>query len=644
MNRTGRLRFSLCVALITLLSITSSSTWAVDATLHEKLPDTLKGVEIQNDYVPASGFTRAGLVHALQGTVVVMHRADETAFVASKGTPIHENDELFTLSDSRCRIRFRTDDVVNMAPNAHFSVDKFLDSPGRGEKTSLFSLFRGKAVFYALRLFRYKKTRFHVKTPTAVVGVRGTCFGVNVFELEAERAQQNGVRIADSGIGMGAYLAQAGSESRPKTGTIVACGDGQLDVTDPTTGRRIARMNPNEDFNSVTGQKTFDPRNRTLNQIAAEAEVQETDGEEGASVRKEETEMEDAEGTEGDVLDPLGDSEGESAETGADVVEGIIDTTSIEVQEEVTEVREDGISQGKTSGRAFGYSFFITDNTYGKAWYFSGPPRKGPKYKSDQVGKDGLYYRTGGPEALSGFEEFNGNDSGPNYQVILQEQNAPLTEATVNQFDWGTGGDISLPSPHIFQYIKADSYKDESGHEYLEWGYWQDTSGSEIGKIAYDGVNGYFAASGKIWHVEGDITHTDYIDYLQSQGAQYTYTGEAKGVYVNSAVADVHELSGSFSCDVDFGSRQVSDFSIGVSGGGHNVYIHNGSGMIESVEGGSGFNIESFSGNIDGAALNTSVDAAGATFAGDKAQGILGMWRAWDGADQWAGGEFHGKR
>ena len=99
-------------------------------------------------------------------------------------------------------------------------------------------------------------------------------------------------------------------------------------------------------------------------------------------------------------------------------------------------------------------------------------------------------------------------------------------------------------------------------------------------------------------------------------------------------------LSGSFSCDVDFGSREVSNFTINASGGGHSVLISNGSGTIYD----SAFDMESYSGNIDGAPLAPGYDPASGAFMGNKAQGVGGMWKAWDGADQWAGGEFHGTR
>lgn len=112
MNWTAKLPSPLLLVVLSLLFATPASSSAGQAEIPEKLPDALKGSRILDTYTPAEGFDRAGVVHALQGTVVVMHRADQRAFVASKGDPVHENDELFTLADSRCRIRFLSEDVV----------------------------------------------------------------------------------------------------------------------------------------------------------------------------------------------------------------------------------------------------------------------------------------------------------------------------------------------------------------------------------------------------------------------------------------------------------------------------------------------------------------------------------------------------
>lgn len=258
------------------------------------LPEELRELDVQDFFLP-SDFREAGVLHAQDGHVVVVHRASGAAYFGKPGDRIYENDALITLKDSHCRIRLYSDDVVNMAPNTQFSVDAFLDSPGRGEKTSLFSLLKGKAMFYALRLFRYKDTRFKVKTPTAVVGVRGTKFGVHVFPIKGRSAAAAaGVRVAAARFQVPFHTARNEPEGLA-TGTVVACADGYLDVIDPDTGRILADVRPNEVFNSYTGKKTFDPANNTLNAIQADTE----DGEESQAAGDQATDPGEPGGTEG---------------------------------------------------------------------------------------------------------------------------------------------------------------------------------------------------------------------------------------------------------------------------------------------------------------------------------------------------------
>ena len=176
----------------------------------ESLPKSLKKMDIK-DYFVSSSFKKAGVIHSLTGHVVVVHKATGEAYFGREGDRIFENDSLTTLADSRCRIKLLTKDVVTMAPDTEVSVDTFFDQKKEGKKTSFFSMAKGMAKFYALRLLRYKESKFKVKTPTAVVGVRGTEFILNVYRKEAEKVAGGPIQVADSGNDIAAYLAQGDS-------------------------------------------------------------------------------------------------------------------------------------------------------------------------------------------------------------------------------------------------------------------------------------------------------------------------------------------------------------------------------------------------------------------------------------------------
>lgn len=243
------LRFFPVILLVVLCSLPMLQGTVTAALATDALPDDMQDLQIQKQYVPSS-FKRAGTIHSLDGDVVVVHRSTQEAYQGTEGDPIHENDEFYTLPDSRCRLRFTNEDVVSLAPETRFSVDEYASDEEKAEKTSFFGMVKGKAMFYAMRLFGTKKKNFHVKTPTAVMGVRGTKFGAHVYWVEEKTAQGRGVQVADSGRGMGPLLAQAGGNLTPVL--VVGCGDGSVGVNGVI-------LSPGEYYNSFTNTTGYDP-------------------------------------------------------------------------------------------------------------------------------------------------------------------------------------------------------------------------------------------------------------------------------------------------------------------------------------------------------------------------------------------------
>ena len=200
----------------------------------DALPETFKEMEIKDYFIPTTQ-KKSGVIHALAGHVVVIHRATKDAYFGSPGDTLYENDSLNTLAKSRCRIRFFDEDVVTMAADTQFAIESFHDQRKTGKKRSLFSMLKGKAMSYAMRLFSYKETKFRLKTPTAVLGVRGTKFVASVDKhieeygsydglvdvkflveagkkaaiLDEKRMSDDGTMVADIGNEVGIYLAQA---------------------------------------------------------------------------------------------------------------------------------------------------------------------------------------------------------------------------------------------------------------------------------------------------------------------------------------------------------------------------------------------------------------------------------------------------
>jgi hypothetical protein len=154
-----------------------------NAVPQEVLPDELRYVEVK-DYYIGSDAVAVGTIQAVAGHVVVTHFEESEAYFAAPGDAVFKGDVLYTLKSSRCRVLFFGQDLITLGDNTRIVLEEVIDDREEGEKKSAFSMLRGKVMCYVMRLFRYKHISFSISTPTAVTGVRGTKFGVEVKTKE----------------------------------------------------------------------------------------------------------------------------------------------------------------------------------------------------------------------------------------------------------------------------------------------------------------------------------------------------------------------------------------------------------------------------------------------------------------------------
>ena len=183
------------------------------------LPDELKSMKVE-DYFVESKTTPVGSIQSTTGHVVVVHKDTNRAYFAATGDAVYEQDLFYTLKDSRCRIKFSNEDIITMGENSKVIVDEIVNDQAAQKKSSVISMLKGKAMFYVVRLFKHKTVSASVKTPTAVMGVRGTKFGVDV--------RKAGEKVADLSDDSFIYLAQ----NEPGNFETVVYGfDGEVEVT-----------------------------------------------------------------------------------------------------------------------------------------------------------------------------------------------------------------------------------------------------------------------------------------------------------------------------------------------------------------------------------------------------------------------------
>lgn len=158
----------------------AAPSFARDAA--KDLPEELRRIPI-SEKPTRSDTPEVGAVASVAGWggLVILHKKQDAAYYGKEKDPVFEEDAVYSLKDCRCRLEFRDKSVAMLSPESRLDIGEVALSLLEGEKRASFELVKGKVIFYALPLFGYREMKLQVKTPTAMIGVRGTKFGVEVW-------------------------------------------------------------------------------------------------------------------------------------------------------------------------------------------------------------------------------------------------------------------------------------------------------------------------------------------------------------------------------------------------------------------------------------------------------------------------------
>jgi hypothetical protein len=201
---------------------TPCTTSASDHSL-KPLPRWLKGYEIQSEFIPTNK-DEIGTIKHLQGRVIIIHQEMDQAFYGKTGDPVFEKDVIATLADSVCRIQFSSRDSASLSPNSILEIEAYLDARSANKKSSTLKLKAGRAFFYVLRLLGYRDIDCKVETPSSVAAVRGTKFGLHVYESQDPKTGETTVftncYCADGLIEIDGRMVEPGELYRSVTGEV----------------------------------------------------------------------------------------------------------------------------------------------------------------------------------------------------------------------------------------------------------------------------------------------------------------------------------------------------------------------------------------------------------------------------------------
>ncbi len=585
-----------------------------NAVLRFALPADLRSYDVVDYYLPLKA-TKIGLIQSKKGTVVVLHKRNNRAYFAQRGDKVFKGDIVFTLGKSRCRLKFTTRDVVTLGDRSRISMDDYVDKIRQGKKRSIFSMARGKAMFYVVRMFRYKNSSTSVRTQTAAMGVRGTKFGVELVEPDGTTARiAKPYYLADTSDLLALkYLAATNLAAAGKQVTVAYSFDGQIDVSSPLDDAiHTVGAGQNLEVSAEGAGKVVDTPANVAAQFEQSTEAppppaDDSSGDEEAAggtgeggEKKSEKKAEKKEGGKS--------NEGQSEDSGGEpkkepeiIVEAL--PTPPEPPPDLPDTPPVEPPTETTTTEKYGYFSAMLSNQ-------DSSPVLSYVFVSDDLA------------------DFSG-------EVIGNEVSASATSNVIKTqgLDKVKRTEITSTPSDVNSAITSSVLGETS---YMEWGRWTAASNFTYGSAYQGNIENYG------YYVIGTPTPSDYDFSSQT----LSYSGSAQGTWWSGSGTGDAMSNGSFTCNVT--GNSVYDFTMTVnnglsSTGQREVTISGGSGTIV----GSNFQFDNgtFTMNKDGSVLTTTpYKKVSGSFYGTNAENIGGVWGVKKDSANGANGFFAGDK
>jgi hypothetical protein len=174
-NKTG---FMSCLVVLALLG---PGVFPAGASNGQDL--LADGLVMEETFSPGRGRS-VGRIQVVQGDAVIMHADILKGYRAERGLRLYDGDTLVTLENAKIRFRLNDGSILSLSSETKLTLNKSVYQNKTKQRSSFLGMALGKARFFVVKLMDYKRSEFKVKTPTAVCGVRGSDFILEVSALE----------------------------------------------------------------------------------------------------------------------------------------------------------------------------------------------------------------------------------------------------------------------------------------------------------------------------------------------------------------------------------------------------------------------------------------------------------------------------
>ena len=119
-----------------------------------------------------------GRLTQLEGRVELLKGGKLPAIPVKMGDTVEPGDVIRTKSKSKAQITFIDNSILTLSQEARIAIEEFKFEPGTGKRRAVLEIFQGLALAVVNQILKAEEPDFVIKTQTAIVGVRGTEFGI----------------------------------------------------------------------------------------------------------------------------------------------------------------------------------------------------------------------------------------------------------------------------------------------------------------------------------------------------------------------------------------------------------------------------------------------------------------------------------
>jgi hypothetical protein len=117
-----------------------------------------------------------GILRVVKGDVKIKSAKTNSEVRARIGEKVFPKDVIITGKDARAKIVMVDNNELNVSPESQVEIQNYEYDPAAGKKEVLLNVIYGKVRSKVEQKYDGKTSKFQIKTPSAVAGVRGTDF------------------------------------------------------------------------------------------------------------------------------------------------------------------------------------------------------------------------------------------------------------------------------------------------------------------------------------------------------------------------------------------------------------------------------------------------------------------------------------